>query len=127
MLSVAVGRDYIREGEDFLAPVIAATDEVVVMAYYDNRDDIISESSVVAQWVQDHDKQMWIAVETQDLEGNSRGNADQTFYEEGWEFMEGELSNVQEHFSSEETFGGMAIHHYKSYRFMKKLPEGRGS
>ena len=49
-----------------------------------------------------------------------------SFYEEGRDHMEAELAEVMKAFSGEKAFGGVAVHHYDSWRRMRTIwsPDG---
>ncbi len=102
--------------------IIKYTDYTVLMDYYDNADQIIEAASYHLDLAQKAQKKMWLALETQNLIKINQGLGKNTFYEEGWDYMESELSKVNQTFTDHSGFGGFGIHYFRSYRLLQEFP-----
>jgi len=119
VMGLAIPLFYEREPE-LEEKLLAFVDYAALMDYYDNARDIIAHGSSHLEMANRLGVEMVIGVETQDLVEMHQGTRRNTFIEEGWQEMERELKKVVEAFLDFPSFGGIAIHHYDSYRLMQK-------
>ena len=115
----AIPTFYIDEG-DFEEEILSLTDYAALMDYYDKAEDMIRHAERHLNLAKKLGKKIWIATEIQDLISMKQGFSSNTFFEEGWEFMEEELEKVRQHFKNHPGFGGFATHCYYAYRQLQK-------
>lgn len=97
--------------------VIDTTDFVTIMAYRTQAEGTNGIISLVQQeinWASERDKQIIVAIETEETDEprTSFANSDM-------ETIKKEMQKVESHYKQEEGFSGMAIHHLDSW--MKKV------
>jgi len=103
------------------------TDYVALMDYRDiakTSIGIIEQAAAEIAYGNKVGKPVVIGVETGQV---SSGDPEAiSFYEEGRDHMESELAEVMKAFSGEKSFGGVAVHHYDSWRRMRTIwsPDG---
>ena len=103
-------------GKGLLAQwLVENADEITIMAYRDTADEIIRIVRAELDWANELDKQLYIAVETVELPEQQV-----TFEGNGRKEMEKQLKRVKKHFKHEQSFKGVAIHHYESWKSMKE-------
>lgn len=95
-------------------------DYAAVMAYYDEAEKIIEKAGPHLVIADRMHKKIVIGVETQDLIALNQGERRFTFFEEGWEYMEDVLAQVQGKFKSHPSFEGFAIHCDYSYMLLQR-------
>jgi len=95
-------------------------DYVGLMDYFDTATDIVEAARSHIKLAEAAGKRVAIGVETQDLVQMNQGKRRNTFFEEGWQEMEGALDEVAAAFSGSSAFKGVAIHAYYSYRILQK-------
>jgi len=105
---------------DHLAAGIA--DYFAVMSYHDQASRIIQASRREVDWAARYRIKTWVGVETLDVMALFEGSRSITFYEEGLATMERELAKVCRFYANQPGFGGIAIHHYDSYRRLTDGP-----
>ena len=116
---VAIPTFYIDEG-DFEEEILAMADYAALMDYFDTAEDMIKHARPHLNLAKKLGKKIWIATEIQDLVSMKQGFRANTFYEEGWEYMEQELEKVNEEFKNNPGYGGFATHCYYAYRQLQK-------
>lgn len=102
-------------------------DSLNTMDYVDHAggsDGLISKVADVAEYADLLGRQVLVGVETQDLWARPNMGDANTFYEEGWEAMEAELSQVRAHLDEHPSFAGVALHEYFPYRYLIRRPTG---
>ncbi|MGM7702553.1 hypothetical protein ACSVDE_12565 [Pseudalkalibacillus sp. Hm43] len=90
---------------------------VVIMAYRDRaegKDSILSHTENEMSYAAGNGTKLIIGVETKGVEPEKV-----TFHEEGEAYMEKQLQLVEKQYDNEQAYGGVAIHHYHSYKKMK--------
>ncbi len=92
--------------------VIDRVDYISMMDYKDSANLIYTLATNELAYATSVGKKVRIGVETQNLGAPLDGN---TFYEEGWEYMENTLSTVRSNVSSYAAFDREVIHYYDSY------------
>ncbi|EFI67359.1 Uncharacterized conserved protein, probably secreted [Lysinibacillus fusiformis ZC1] len=103
-------------GKGLLADwVIDHTDSVTIMAYRDAAKDIISIVEHEIAYASTVNKSIVIGVET----GASEEGENITFYDNGEAFMNEQLILVQQHFSNNDAFHGVAIHYVENWMTMR--------
>lgn len=95
--------------------VIDATDGVGLMDYRDERQRIVNDASNELQYAHEQKKPVIVGVETLCIEPTWI-----TFCEEGSQFMEEVLALVDGDLRHYSSYAGTAIHHYDSYRSLKR-------
>ena len=110
---------YHKEG-DFVSEILKLTDYASLMDYFDSADAIISHSKYYLDLANRFGKKIWIAIEVQDLVSMRQGTKRNTFFEEGWRFMEDELRKVRDVYHDHSSFGGFEIHCYYAYRHLQR-------
>ena len=95
--------------------VIDATDGVGLMDYRDERQRIVNDASNELQYAHAQNKPVIVGVETLCIEPTWI-----TFCEEGSQFMEEVLGLVDGDLRRYSSYAGTAIHHYDSYRSLKR-------
>ncbi|BCB02371.1 amidase [Bacillus sp. KH172YL63] len=99
--------------------VIGKTDEVAVMAYRDLANGPNGINELVRNEIQfglSQGKKVKVGVETApSAEGDFL-----TFYEEGEAFMSGELALVDDRYRAYQSYNGIAVHHYESWKSLKE-------
>jgi len=108
------------DGGEFERELLKYVDYIAVMDYYESASRIIAEAEPHLEMAGDANKQVVIAVETQDLIRLKQGSRQLTFFEEGWEEMENTLGKVKEKLRVYPAFEGFAIHCYYSYASLQK-------
>jgi hypothetical protein len=119
-LTVVIPVSYIDVGGDFEKKILENVDQIVLMDYFDDLESIIWYAEPHLKLASSLGKEVIVAVETQDLVKERRGSAFNTFYEEGWQEMEGVLEKAKEEFLKYPAFKGYGIHYFSSYRFLPK-------
>ncbi|MEW9669925.1 amidase [Ammoniphilus sp. 3BR4] len=103
-------------GDGILAEwIILNSDEVVIMAYRDQAQQINPLVEQEVRWANHHSKQVNIAVETRESAEGDRIS----FYEEGSAYMHQQLEEVSGKYSQDVSFNGLAIHHLMTWMDMK--------
>lgn len=103
-----------RFGEGTLAKwLVEQVDETTIMAYRDNPEDIIQIVGSEIDWANELEKKIIIAVETVELPEHYV-----TFHENGRKEMEKQLEEVYKLLKGNQSFSGLAIHHYESWKSM---------
>lgn len=103
-------------GKGLLADwVIDHVDSVTIMAYRDAAKDIISIVEHEIAYASTVNKSIVIGVET----GASEEGENITFYDNGEAFMNEQLILVQQHFSNNDAFHGVAIHYVENWMTMR--------
>ncbi len=97
-------------------------DYFALMSYHDTAPRIIAAAEDEVELADKHKIKAWVGVETLDVMQLFGGSRSLSFYEEGLEYMEDELEKVYKKFRNDPGFGGIAIHHYESYRRMTNGP-----
>ena len=126
-LSSAVPVFYKDEG-DFVQKILQLTDYLTLMDYFDTAPALISNADFFLDLASNLKKKIRIAAEVQDIFGMSQGTRRNTFFEEGWEYMEGELKKVREAYHNHSGFDGFDIHCYYAYRLLQRemtIPQNR--
>lgn len=118
-LGIPIPFFYEDEG-DFEEKVLKYADYAVVMSYYDSAKKVIEVSRYHLTLAEKLRTPVYIGVETEDLMTNGKGRRQNTFFEEGWDYMESTLAKVNNEFEKNQWFAGFAIHHYTSYKSMPK-------
>jgi len=96
--------------------IIKNTDGVTIMAYRDSATAILYSVKNEINYAKVLQKSIVLGVETEKLEEPESV----TFYEEGETFMNKQLAIITNAYRKIDNFNGIAIHHYVSYRMMKK-------
>jgi hypothetical protein len=109
-----------EEGGEFEKRMFEYIDYAALMDYYDTADDIITKARFHIDLAKKMGKKVTIGVETQNLVEMKQGKPRNTFYEEGWEEMEGILQETTDAYQDEPSFNGVAIHCYYSYRLLTR-------
>ncbi|MDF2682995.1 MAG: hypothetical protein K0R47_4185 [Brevibacillus sp.] len=98
--------------------LIAQHDHVAIMSYRDRAEGPNSISALVPQelgWADDLGKKIMLGVETkQSNEGNFV-----SFYEEGAQYLNQELSKLPALMADHPSFGGIAVHSYEHWKVLK--------
>lgn len=103
-------------GDGHLAEwVIQNSDEIVMMAYRDQAQQIYPLVEQELGWADQYNKKVTIAVET----GNSTEGEKVTFFEEGKAYMEDQLQQIKSQYAQSSSFNGLAIHSLKTWMQMK--------
>lgn len=97
-------------------------DYFAVMSYHDRADKIVSAAAGEVNLMGEVGRKAWVGVETLDINALDGSPRSLSFYEEGLDKMEIELEKVYNCFAGQAGFGGLAIHHYESYRRMTDGP-----
>lgn len=118
-LGGAIPTFYKEEG-DFEENMLKYLDYAALMAYHDSPRKIIDSSRFHINLAESVGIKMYIGVETQDLVTMNQGIRATTFYEEGWEAMEKALAEVENAFSGNAGYGGLAMHCYYSYKLLQR-------
>ncbi len=92
-------------------------DYFAVMSYHDSASRTIAASQGYVDLAGAKGKKVYVGSETLDIIPLS-GSRSITFYEEGLDYMEQELEKIDRHYRKSPGYGGLAIHHYESYRRM---------
>lgn len=98
------------------------TDYFALMSYHDTAPKIIRAADGEVDLAAKYNIKAWVGVETLDVMQLFGGSRSLSFYEEGLDYMEKELEKVYRHYSGKPGYGGIAIHHYESYRRMTDGP-----
>ncbi|USB31890.1 fibronectin type III domain-containing protein [Paenibacillus sp. YPG26] len=95
------------------------TDYISIMDYTDSSRGIIDGAQGEIDYANSINKpnSVIVGVETLDI-ANSGDPESITFREEGRTYMESQLAAVYQKFSNEPSFGGIAMHHYDSIRWL---------
>ncbi len=118
-LGCAIPVFYIDEGT-FEEDILVLSDYVALMDYYDSADDMIKHAEEHLYLAKKLGKKIWIGIEMQDLVAMRQGMRRNTFFEEGWEYMESELEKIKDAYAHHPGYGGLAMHCYYAYRKMQK-------
>ncbi len=97
--------------------VMDMVNHVVIMAYRDRAegiDSILHHTEHEMSYANSNGTKLIIGVETKDVEPEKV-----TFHEEGEAYMEEQLQLVEKQYETATAYGGLAIHHYHSYKKMK--------
>ncbi len=97
-------------------------DYLAVMSYYDQAERTIDVSQNHVKVMAQKGKKVFIGCETLDVVPLFGGSRAITFYEEGLQYMERQLQKVDVWYRDNPGYGGIAIHHYESYRRMTDGP-----
>lgn len=96
--------------------VLDRVDYISLMDYKDTANLIYTLATNELAYATSINKKVRLGVETQNLGPALDGN---TFYEEGWEYMENTLQTVRSNISSYPSFEREVIHYYDSYSTLK--------
>jgi len=91
--------------------ILNYVDYVGIMDYRDSASRIVDGASYELGLANDLDKRVYIGIETAPAYEPDPPSI--TFYEEGNDFMEGELETAEEQVNSNSSFAGFAIHFYE--------------
>lgn len=89
------------------------TDSIAIMDYVNTAERIIADATTEVAYADFIEKKAVIGVETMQVDPSTA-----TFFGKTNSEMEGELWQVVDAYSSINGFGGLAIHHYDSYRLL---------
>jgi hypothetical protein len=107
--------DYLGKNQNALYHLADIVDYFAIMSYRDIASTIIEISNVEVSAMESRGKKAWVGLETMDTESVGAGGGFINFYDEGNEYMEGEIAKVMDYYKDNSGFGGMAIHHHKTY------------
>ena len=111
---------FYKEEGSFFEEILQSVDSVYLMTYFDSAAKIIEVADFYLESAKKSQRKVWITIETQDVVNMGQGGNRNTFFEEGWHFMEGELQKIGKSYEGFPAFGGISIHFYSSYRQMRK-------
>ena len=111
---------FFKDEGSFLADIARCLDSLYLMSYFDSSAKIVSSSAPCFDSVEESGKKVWITVETQDVVNMHQGANRNTFFEEGWKYMEDELQMVNTALGNLPAYTGISIHYYSSYRQLRK-------
>lgn len=121
VFGMAIPLFYDREEEGaFEREIFKYIDYAALMDYYDTASDIIEKARFHIDLANEMNRKVTVGVETQNLVEMKQGKPRNTFYEEGWEEMEGILEETGKVYQGNPAFGGVAIHCYYSYRLLTR-------
>ncbi len=119
VMGLAIPLFYNREPE-MEEKLLRHLDYAALMDYYDTARDVIDQGRPHVELAAKAGVAIVIGVETQDLVQMNQGKRRNTFFEEGWEEMERELSAVADAFAGSPSFDGIAIHCDYSYKMLQR-------
>jgi len=106
-----------------LESLIDSSDYLGLMDYRDNAGMIIDGAEDIIDVAAKKGKKVVIGVETQRPNKKYGVTPMLTFWDEGSERMEKVLNEVQQHFSTNNAYAGIAVHHYASYAGLTPGPQ----
>jgi len=121
IFGMAIPIFYNREdGGAFEKEMFKYIDYAALMDYYDTAQEIIDKARFHIDLANEMGKKVTVGVETQNLVEMKQGKPRNTFYEEGWEEMEGILQETAAEYKDIPSFDGVAIHCYYSYKVLTR-------
>ncbi len=115
-IGAAIPRFFHNASTGFLnREVLKRVDYIALMDYVDSPERLVADAKADIEDAAKAGKSIWIGVETQKLPEEPMA----TFYAVGNEAMEKALAAAVSAYGGKKGFGGLAIHHWDSYRVFK--------
>lgn len=97
--------------------ILDIVDSISIMSYRDTADRQIRASQAEVDYAAKTGKKVYVGTETNAPDGGGIPESI-TYYNKGLDYMNQQMSLITEHYTENDGFGGIAIHHYTSYKQM---------